>query len=129
MAKKGGMPVYKTIDDYISQQSDQAKILLQSLRDIIRKTVPETVEKADSKVPTFTLIPGTKPEIQIMIAAYARYVSFYPFETTVAHFEQELGDFELGKGTVKFFYNKALPETLIKKMILYRKKEIQELNR
>lgn len=124
MGKKGAMPNYKTVDHYIASQSKEAQIILQELRSIIKEAVPKTVEIPDYKVPSFTLIPGTKPEQQMMIVAYAKCVSFYPFQSTIEHFADELKDFELGKGTVKFHFNKPLPKELIKRMVKFRKEEI-----
>ena len=91
---------------------------------MIKEAVPESVEIPNYKVPSFTLIPGTKPEQQLMIVAYAKYVSFYPYQTTVEHFADELKNFELGKGTVKFQFNKPLPKELIKRMVVFRKEEL-----
>ncbi|WP_299888272.1 DUF1801 domain-containing protein [uncultured Lacinutrix sp.] len=124
MGKKGSMPNFKTIDDYINSQSLEAQLILQELRNLIKETVPETVEIQNYKVPSFTLIPGTKPEKQIMIVAYAKYVSFYPYQATVEHFIDELKSFELGKGTIKFPFNKPLPKQLIKRMVIFRKEEL-----
>lgn len=118
------MPNFKTVDDYIASQSNEAQIILRELRSLIKEAVPETVEIPNYKVPSFTLIPGTKPEQQIMIVAYAKYVSFYPFQATIDHFTDELKNFELGKGTVKFSFNKPLPKELIKRMVKFRKEEI-----
>lgn len=118
------MPNFKTIDDYIDSQKDEAKVILHELRSLIKETVPETIEVENYKVPTFTLIPNTKPEQQLMIVGYAKYVSFYPYQKVIEHFADQLKDFELGKGTVKFYFNKPLPKELIKKMILFRKEEL-----
>ncbi len=124
MEEKGSMPNFKTVDDYIVSQSKEAQVILLELRSIIKEAVPEVVEIEDYKVPSFTLIPGTKPEQQLMIVAYAKYVSFYPFESTIHHFKEELKGFELGKGTVRFPFNKPLPRELIRRMIVFRKEEI-----
>ncbi len=124
MGKKGPMPNFKTVDDYINSQSKEAQIILHELRNIIKEAVPETVEIPNYKVPSFTLIPGTKPEQQMMIVAYAKYVSFYPFQATIDHFADELKSFELGKGTVKFPFNKPLPKELIKQMVKFRIEEL-----
>lgn len=124
MGKKGPMPNFKTVDDYIASQSKEAQIILQELRSIIKEAAPEAVEIPNYKVPSFTLIPETKPEQQMMIVAYAKYVSFYPFQTTIDHFEDELKSFELGKGTVKFPFNTSLPKELINRMVKFRKEEI-----
>ena len=124
MVKKGSMPNFKSVDDYINSQSKESQIILQELRTIIKEAVPETVEIPNYKVPSFTLIPGTKPEQQLMIVAYAKYVSFYPFQATIDHFTNDLKGFDLGKGTVKFQFNKPLPKELIKQMVKFRKEEI-----
>jgi uncharacterized protein YdhG (YjbR/CyaY superfamily) len=124
MGKTGPMPSFRTVDDYIASQSREAQILLKALRSLIKETVPETVEIPDYKVPSFILVPGTKPDQQLMIVAYAKYVSFYPFQATIDHFADDLKSFELGKGTVKFPFDKPLPAELIKRMVKFRKEEI-----
>jgi uncharacterized protein YdhG (YjbR/CyaY superfamily) len=124
MGKKGPMPNFETVDDYIAIQTKEAQIILQELRSIIKEAVPEAVEITNYKVPSFTLIPETKSDQQIMIVAYAKQVSFYPFQATVDHFSDELKGFELGKGTVKFPFNNPLPKDLIIRMVQFRKDEI-----
>lgn len=124
MGKKGAMPIFRTVDDYIDNQAEEAQVILQELRNLIKEAVPETVEIKDNKVPSFTLVPETKPEQQLMIVAYAKYVSFYPYQGTIEHFADELQNFELGKGTVKFPFNKPLPKALIKRMVVFRKEEL-----
>ncbi len=128
MAKKGGMPVFATADDYIKSRSEEAQVLLKELQSLIKETVPESKEIPNSKVPSYTLVSDAEPKLQIMMAAYAKYVSFYPFESTVEHFSQDLKEYDLGKGTVKFPFKKDLPHDLIKKMILYRKDELLRSN-
>ena len=129
MGKRGAMPNFKTVDDYIKNQPKEAQLILKELRSIIKTTVPEVVEIPNCKVPTFTLVKHIKPENQMMVAAYSKYVSFYPFETTVNHFAEKLKDFDLGKGTVKFSFDKPLPKELISEMIKFRQKELsQQIN-
>lgn len=124
MGKKGSMPNFKTVDDYINVQPKEVQLILQELRSIIKETVPETKEIPNYKVPSFSLVPDKKPKQQIMIVAYANYVSFYPFQATIEHFKEDLKNFNLGKGTVKFALNKPLPKDLIMKMVRFRKNEI-----
>lgn len=124
MGKKGAMPNFKAVDDYIGNQTKEAQVILRKIRNLIKEVVPETVEIPNYKVPSFTLIPGTKPEQQLMIVAYAKYVSFYPYQTAIEHFADELEGFELGKGTVKFQFHEPLPKDLIKRMVVFRKEEL-----
>lgn len=124
MGKKGAMPNFKTVDDYIDSQTEEAQVILRELRNLIKETVPQAIEIPNYKVPSFTLIPEIKPVQQLMIVSYAKHVSFYPYQTVIEHFADELKYFELGKGTVKFPFNKPLPKELIKRMIVFRKEEL-----
>lgn len=126
MGKKGAMPNYKTIDDYIANQTEESQRILSELRKLIKEAVPETVEIQNYKVPSFTLIPETKPKQQLMIVAYKNYVSFYPHQKAIEQFRDELAGFDLGKGTVKFQFNEPLPKELIKKMVVFRKEELMK---
>lgn len=124
MGMKGPMPNYNTVDDYIANQSIEAQILLKELRNLIIEAAPNATELINYKIPSFTLVPNGKKEQQIMIAAYAKFVSFYPFPSTLEKFSNELKDYKLGKGTVQFPYNEPLPTDLIVEMVRYRREEI-----
>lgn len=124
MAKKGPMPSYATVDDYINAQSSEAQPILRELRDIIREAAPDCIEMKNYKVPSFTLVQGGKRDQQLMFAAYAKFVSFYPFQTTLDHFAEELKEFTLGKGTVQFSFDSEVPRELISRMVRYRREEV-----
>ncbi len=124
MGKKGPMPDFATIDDYIASQPPEVQKILQELRGIIKEAAPDAEEILNYKVPSFTLVPGGKREHQIMIAGYAKFVSFYPFPSTITEFADDLKDFKLGKGSVQFPLNKPLPKDLIFKMVQFRSNEI-----
>jgi len=124
MAKRGPMPNYETIDDYISNQPEPARNQLQALRRIIREAAPDAIEVLNYKVPSFTLVPDGKRDQQIMMAAYAKFIGFYPFPSTIEHFEDELKPYKYGKGSIQFPLDKDLPEDLIKRMVKYRRAEI-----
>lgn len=124
MAKKGPMPSFETIDDYIANQPEDAQKVLQELRSIIKEAAPDAIEVLNYKVPCFTLVPDGKRDQQIMMAGYAKFVGFYPFPTTMAKFSKELKDYKQGKGSVQFPFNKPLPKDLIIEMVKYRKEEV-----
>ena len=125
MAKRGPMPNFNTIDDYIDAQPALAREKLEELRALIKEVVPDAEEILNYKVPAFNLVPGGKRDQQIMMAAYAKFIGFYPFPTTMEAFESELSDYKKGKGSVQFPLNKALPKDLIKRMVRYRADELR----
>ena len=124
MAKKGPMPNFETIDDYIAHQPKDAQIVLQELRSIIKEAAPDAIEVLNYKVPAFTLVPNGKRDQQVMMAGYAKFVGFYPFPTTMAVFSNKLKDYKQGKGSIQFPFGKPLPRNLIIEMVKFRKAEI-----
>ena len=124
MGKKGPMPNFETIDDYIDNQPKEAQKVLQELRSIIKEAVPDAIEILNYKVPSFRLVHGGKKDQQIMMAGYAKFVGFYPFPSTMEEFSDELNNYKLGKGSVQFPFNKPLPKDLIIRMVKFRKEEI-----
>lgn len=124
MAKKGSMPSYQTADDYIAHQPEAAQKILHDLQNIIKEACPEATEIPNSKVPSYTLVNGAKTKLQLMMAAYAKFVSFYPFEKTVEAFTDQLSEFETGKGSVKFPLGNPLPKELILEMVKFRMSEL-----
>lgn len=124
MAKKGPMPSYATIDDYIAAQAPQAQEMLREIRALIIEAVPEAIEMLNYKVPSFTLVEEGKRDQQIMVAAYEKFIGFYPFPTTMEAFSDQLKEYKQGKGSVQFPLNKPLPRDLIIEMVKYRRDEI-----
>lgn len=124
MGKKGPMPTFETIDDYIANQPKETQKILHDLRSIIKEAAPDAIEVLNYKVPCFTLVPRGKRDQQIMMAGYAKFVGFYPFPTTMAKFSDELINYKQGKGSVQFPLNKPLPKDLIIRMVNFRREEI-----
>lgn len=124
MPSKAPMPSFASVDDYITNQPKAAQKILKELRNLIHDAAPDVVEIPNSKVPSFTLVPDAKPKLQLMMAAYAKFVSFYPFEKIVEAFADQLKDYETGKGSVKFPLNKPLPKELILEMVKFRVQEL-----
>jgi len=129
MAKKGSMPNFETMDDYIAHQPKEAQKVLQELRSIIKEAAPDAAEILNYKVPAFTLVPEGKRDQQIMMAGYAKFVGFYPFPTTMAAFSDELKGYKQGKGSVQFPLNKPLPKDLIIRMVRFRRGELLNSSR
>ena len=50
MGKKGAMPNFETMDDYIAAQPDRAQSVLQELRELIKEVAPDAIEVLNYKV-------------------------------------------------------------------------------
>lgn len=124
MAKKGPMPNFETVDDYIAHQPEATQKMLEELRGIIKEAIPNVEEVLNYKIPSFTLVKGGKRDQQVMMAGYAKFIGFYPFPTTMQAFSEELKDFKQGKGSVQFPLNQPLPKELIVRMVKFRHDEL-----
>lgn len=56
-------------------------------------------------------------------ATFKDHISFFPTSSGVAAFQNELSQYELSKGTIRFPLDKPVPFELIKKIVKYRVSE------
>lgn len=115
---------YQSVDEYIADQPKEVAAALEQVRTLILKALPDTEQLLNYNIPAFTLTAGGKREQQIMIAGYAKHIGFYPHPTTIEAFADELADYKYAKGSVQFPLNKAMPEDLIVRMVLWRKQHL-----
>jgi len=98
----------KTIDDYISMQSEELWPLLNQIRDTIREALPYAEERISWSMPTY----WNKQNI-IHFAAFKKHIGLYPGDKAVDHFSEKLTEYKTSKGAVQFPYSKPLPLELI----------------
>lgn len=115
---------YQSVDEYIADQPKEVAAALEQVRTLILKALPDAEQLLNYNIPAFTLTAGGKREQQIMIAGYAKHIGFYPHPTTIEAFADELADYKYAKGSVQFPLNKAMPEDLIVRMVLWRKQHL-----
>ncbi|MBN2343295.1 MAG: DUF1801 domain-containing protein [Deltaproteobacteria bacterium] len=120
------MPKYKNIDEYIESQPASQARLLREIRKAILEAVPDAIETFNYGVPAFCLVKNGKRDQQVMIGSFKNHVGMYPHPTTIIQFEKELSDFTQGKGSIQFPLTEPIPVKLIKRMVKYRKKEIEK---
>jgi uncharacterized protein YdhG (YjbR/CyaY superfamily) len=109
---------FKTIDEYISSFPKNVQDILQQLRQIIRDSAPNSSESISYQIPTFKLNGNL-----VHFAAYKNHIGFYPTPSGVSEFREELSEYEIAKGSVKFPLNKPLPINLITEIVKFRVKE------
>lgn len=111
-----------SIDKYLSVLPLEQQILLENVRSIIKKTVPEAIEYISYKMPAYDyhgMIGG--------FAAFKSHCSFFPWDsTTITVFKAELKNYKTSKGAIQFTSENPIPEELIQKIILFKVAENQE---
>jgi uncharacterized protein YdhG (YjbR/CyaY superfamily) len=115
--------VRKQIDAILAAAPKEHRAALKSLRAKVRKVVPEAVEAISYGMPAFKY--KGKP-----LAGYASkkdHCSFFPMSgDIVGKLKKELGGFNTTKGGVQFQPDHPLSDSLIKKLLQARIKEIEK---
>jgi uncharacterized protein YdhG (YjbR/CyaY superfamily) len=107
-----------TVDEYISLFPPEVKVLLKQLRKIIRTTAPDAEEVLSYQMPAYKY-----NGMLIYFAAHKNHIGLYPFKTAITAFQKELTKYEGAKGTVRFPFDKPLPEQLVTQIVKFRVKE------
>ena len=108
----------KTIDDYIETFPRNIQTILQELRQAIKDAAPEAKEAISYQIPTFKLNGNL-----VHFAAFKNHIGFFPTPSGIEAFKDELSEYKLSKGTIRFPLDKPIPFDLVKKIVKYRVQE------
>jgi uncharacterized protein YdhG (YjbR/CyaY superfamily) len=98
---------------------------LQELRQAIKESAPEAKEVISYQMPAFKLNGNL-----VYFAAWKNHIGFYGgSSSTIDGFREELSDFEVSKGTIKFPMDMPLPIEIVKKIVARRVKENLDKNK
>jgi len=109
---------FKNIDEYISSFSKEVQVILEKIRETIRKVAPNATEKISYQIPTFYLNGNL-----VHFAAFKDHISFFPTSSGVNAFKKELSKYKTSKGTIQFPIDKPIPFGLIEKITKFRIEE------
>ena len=107
----------RDMDEYLAGVPEPAHSTLQKVRAAIRGVVPtEATEGISYRMPTFKYKGGL-----VAFAAFKNHCSFFPMSYAVLDtFKEELKDFTVSKGTIRFALDRPVPAALVKKMVKAR---------
>jgi uncharacterized protein YdhG (YjbR/CyaY superfamily) len=112
---------FKTVDEYIAAQPEDAQRILKRVRSIIRKAVPKAGEGISYKIPTYKLHGGPV----LYFAGWKQHYSLYPAsDKLVATFKKDLAAYEVNKGTIRFPLSEPVPAILIESIAKFRADEV-----
>jgi len=112
---------FKTVDEYISTFPASAKKILQE----IRKTIHEAAPQAEDVI-SYNMPASKFKGVLVYYAAYEKHIGFYPTASGIEVFKKQLGGYKFSKGAIQFPIEQPMPFDLIKKIVKFRVKEVQE---
>ena len=113
----------KSVGEYMDTFSREQKTKLIELHTIIRATLPETDEALKWGSPATIDKDGM---ILIIFSGHKQHINLVVTPSKRQALENDLVNYETGKGSVKLSYDKPLPVALIKKIIRYRAEEYRK---
>jgi uncharacterized protein YdhG (YjbR/CyaY superfamily) len=117
MAKAG----FKSVDEYMASQPAAVRGKLERMRSAIRKAVPEAEELISYQLLAYKL-HGKR---LAYFAGWKEHYSLYPASgRTVGVFKEDLAEYEVSKGTIRFELSKPVPVRLIARIAKHRAKEL-----
>jgi uncharacterized protein YdhG (YjbR/CyaY superfamily) len=108
----------KDIDEYIARFPDDVRQTLEKIRITIGKAAPDAQETINYQIPTFTLRGNL-----VHFAAFKKHIGFYPGPSGIEKFKDELSVYDGAKGSVQFPLDKAIPFSLISRIVKFRVNE------
>jgi len=114
------MTAPKTVEAYLKALPEDRRAALEKLRSTIRSTLPDATEHISYQMPAFK----ADGRFVVWYAAFGDHYSLYPASEGVqASLGTQLERYLSGKGTIRFEYGRALPATLVKKIVRTRLRE------
>lgn len=104
---------YQSIDEYKITLPKDTQVVLEKVRQLIQKEVPEATEAISYQIPVFKL----KGRNLIHFAVWKSHFSVYPIPKGDKNFQKLILPYIAGKGTLKFSLEKPLPEQVIKHVV------------
>lgn len=108
---------FASVDRYIAAQPAAARDALRRVRGAILKALPRASELISYNMPTYKIGDAT---ILHFAAAKDHYALYLATKPVVDAFKEELADYKIDKGTIRFSYTKPVPERLIEKIAKFR---------
>lgn len=95
---------------------------LDSIRAVIKELVPEYLEEIKYGIPTVIY----KGKNLIHFAEFKQHIGIYPGPEAITVFKDELKGYTLSKGTIRISKEQSLPLDLIRKLVLFRLRAIDQ---
>lgn len=110
------------LSDYLADLAEPERSAIEAVYARARALVPDAVDGVGYGMPALRY--RGKPLLSVMKAR--DHIGLYPFSpAAIDTVREELADFALAKGTVRFTADHPIPEALLDRLILARAAEIE----
>jgi uncharacterized protein YdhG (YjbR/CyaY superfamily) len=117
-----GKTSFTTIDEYFRTFPANIQVILESVRQAIRKAAPEATETISYGIPTFDL----DGKHLVHFACWKHYISVYPLPAGDDAFQQRIAPYKRVKSTLQLPLDKPIPLDLVGELVTFLQREKPE---
>ena len=100
------------VDDYLARFPDEARAILQKVRESVRTAVPDAEESISYGIPTFR----ENGHLVIYFGGWKTHVGVYPVSRGDEDYELAVGPYRAATDSLHFPYSKPIPYDLIERV-------------
>ncbi len=104
---------FSTVDAYIESFPDAVRSVLDNVRAVIRRVIPDVEESISYGMPTFS-VDG---RYLVYLAGWKKHISLHAVPDLSASLETEVAAYRSGRGTVKFAFSRPIPLDLVERIV------------
>lgn len=112
---------FLTVEDYLASVDPESRLILQEIRQLAKKAVPEAVECISYQMPALK-----RRKVFFYFASFQKHIGIYPPVKGDSVLADELFPYRGKKGNLQFMKNKPIPYSLIKRVAEALAKEYSE---
>lgn len=112
------MKTFQTIDAYIGDFPSEVQVILQKMRQTIKKVAPKATEAISYGIPTLKLNGNL-----VHFGGFKHHVGFFPGSEAIEVFAKDLSKYKTSKGTIQFQLDEPIPYDLITQITEFRVKK------
>jgi len=103
------------VDRYIGQFPEEVKVILKSIRKMIRELAPAAEELMSNGMPGYK----TNQKSLVYYAAFKKHIGFDPTSSGHEEFREELSAYKQENGLILFPLDRLIPYDLIKRIVQF----------
>jgi uncharacterized protein YdhG (YjbR/CyaY superfamily) len=106
------------IDEYIASFAPDVRVILEKIRQTVRRAAPNATETISYRIPTFQL---NGP--MVYFAAFKKHIGLFPPFRGNARIEKAIAPYAGPKGNLQFPLDQPIPYGLIERIVKHRVKQ------
>jgi uncharacterized protein YdhG (YjbR/CyaY superfamily) len=104
---------FATVDDYVAALPDDARPVMEEVRRVVHRVVPDVVEKISYQMPTFVL--DGQPLVHV--AAWKRHLGLYPLPPMDGDLAARVAPYRGAKDAMQLRYDRPVPYDLVERVV------------